>query len=94
MQQLSDVYLVNWHGFESVENSLNDLADLYQTVHERIQNLELKHSKIQYEMTGLEEKLAETNEAIDNFQSKVRNTSRRFYASCVNSIISYVDTRC
>jgi uncharacterized coiled-coil protein SlyX len=74
---LSDIYLNNWHGFADVETILNDVIDQQRLVQNRIDSLELRSSKLQYEISVLEDKIRETDETIDNFNNKMRHLDRQ-----------------
>jgi uncharacterized coiled-coil protein SlyX len=60
-----------------VETILNDVIDQQRLAQNRIDSLELRSSKLQYEISVLEDKIRETDETIDNFNNKMRHLDRQ-----------------
>lgn len=68
---LSQVYVSRWQGFVEVERAMSELVEQHRACEERIEWLQQKSLRLQYDLSVYEDKMKETEEIIDNFHGKL-----------------------
>ena len=71
LQILSDLYYAHWQEFSEIEGILNGLIDEQKSIAQQILLLETNASKMNYDLSVLQDKNREADELMDNFKRKV-----------------------